>query len=140
MADVRCFAIKAAIDDPDLESFVFANQKTMYGGKTVKVGDRVFVFASEADGGNGLIAEGEIASVKATPKKPGVLRQTPRVSVIIHVKRRAKKSLGRTQLKAFSDWSDGKPQTELNFKFYRQSTNKLCGISPAAVRFLSKFF
>jgi len=137
---VADFVIKAAISDPDADTFILPNQKTMYGGKGVEVGDRVFVFASESDEGNGLIAEGEIASVKATPKKSGVPRQTPRVSVAIRVLRRAKTTLGRDQLKRFSDWSDGKPETELNFKFYRQATNKLCGITHETARFLDKFF
>jgi hypothetical protein len=30
-------------------------------------------------------------------------------------------------------------QTELNFKFYRQATNKIGGISDAAARFLQEF-
>ena len=41
----------------------------------------------------------------------------------------AKKRLGRSELKPFSNWKDGRPETELNFKFYRQATNKIVGIS-----------
>ena len=32
------------------------------------------------------------------------------------------------------------PETELCFKFYRQSTNKICGISDETAAFLRKFF
>ena len=35
---------------------------------------------------------------------------------------------------------DGRPETELNFKFYRQATNKIVGISDAAAAFLEEFF
>jgi hypothetical protein len=48
----------------------------------------------------------------------------------------AKRSLGRRELKPFSDWNDGRPQTELNFKFYRQATNKIVGLSDETAAFL----
>ncbi|MEH2624920.1 hypothetical protein V1292_002975 [Bradyrhizobium sp. AZCC 1719] len=37
-------------------------------------------------------------------------------------------------------WNDGQPGTELNFKFYRQATNKIAGISDEAAAFLDEFF
>lgn len=52
----------------------------------------------------------------------------------------AKQSLGRTELKHFNDWKDGRPETELNFKFYRQATNKIVGISDEMAAFLSELF
>jgi hypothetical protein len=33
-----------------------------------------------------------------------------------------------------------RPETELNFKFYRQATNKIAGISGKTARFLDGFF
>ena len=36
--------------------------------------------------------------------------------------------------------NDGRPETELNFKFYRQATNKIAGISDEAAAFLRGFF
>jgi hypothetical protein len=35
---------------------------------------------------------------------------------------------------------DGRPETELNFKFYRQATNKIVGLSDSAAAFLARFF
>jgi hypothetical protein len=35
---------------------------------------------------------------------------------------------------------DGRPETELNFKFYRQATNKIVGISDEAATLLRGFF
>ena len=52
----------------------------------------------------------------------------------------AKRPLGRRELKQFTDWDDGQPATELNFKFYRQATNKIVGITDGAARFLRGFF
>jgi hypothetical protein len=134
------FAVKAAIRDLRAQTFTFLAQKTMYGGKHVAKGDTVFIFASETDGGLGLIARGVVTSAQAIAKKMGVVRQTPRVSIAIRRTGRAKRPLGRSELKRFSDWDDGRPETELNFKFYRQATNKVIGISDETAAFLDGFF
>jgi hypothetical protein len=134
------FAIKAAISDPRAKTFAFTAQKTMYGGKLIAEGDAVFVFASENEGGQGLIARGIVTSAEAVAKKRGIARQTPRVSLTIRRTAIAKRSLGRSQLKHLTDWNDGQPGTELNFKFYRQATNKIVGISDGTTAFLSEFF
>jgi hypothetical protein len=133
------FAIKAEIRDPRLKVFVFNAQKTMYGGKHVAEGDMLFMFASEKDGGHGLVARGVITAAKAIPKKRGIARQTPRVSIAVKRTAFAKRSLGRKELKLFTDWNDGRPETELNFKFYRQSTNKIVGLSAGTAKFLEGF-
>lgn len=134
------FAIKAEIRDPRAKTFVFAAQKTMYGGKHIAEGDTVFIFASENEGGQGLIARGVVTSTAAIARKRGVVRQTPRVSVTIRRTALAKQPLGRSDLKPFTDWNDGEPRTEINFKFYRQATNKIIGISDQASLFLCGFF
>ena len=134
------FAIKADIRHPRAKRFAFTAQKTMYGGKHIADGDVVFVFASENEGGQGLIARGIVISTAAVEKKRGVVRQTPRVSVAIRRTALAKRPLGRKELKTFANWNDGRPATELNFKFYRQATNKIAGISNEAAAFLDGFF
>ena len=134
------FAIKAEIADPRAKTFAFAAQKTMYGGKHIAEGDVVFVFASENEGGKGLIVRGLVASAAAIAKRPGIARQTPRVSVAIRRTALARRPLGRSELKHFKDWNDGRPETELNFKFYRQATNKIVGVSDEAAAFLDLFF
>jgi hypothetical protein len=134
------FGIKAEISDPRAKTFAFTAQKTMYGGKHIAEGDTVFIFASENEGGQGLIARGVVTSAKAVAKKRGLTRQTPRVSVTIRRTARVKRPLGRNDLKRFADWNDGRPETELNFKFYRQATNKIIGISDEAAAFLGGFF
>jgi len=134
------YAIKTEITNPRARTFAFNAQKTMYGGKLITKGDTIFLFASENEGGPGLIARGVVTSAKATPKKPGIERQTPRVSITVNRAALAKKRLGRSELKPFSHWKDGRPETELNFKFYRQATNKIVGISTEAAAFLGRFF
>ena len=134
------FAIKAEVSELGAKTFEFPAQKTMYGGKQIAKGDRIFIFASENEGGPGLIAEGVVTSAKAIAKKPGIERQTPRVSITIKRTAAIKQRLGRSELKLFSDWNDGRPETELNFKFYRQAPNKIAGISEEAAAFLRRFF
>jgi threonine dehydratase len=134
------FAIKAQVRDLRAKTFVFTAQKTMYGGKHIATGDTVFVFASETQGGQGLIARGVVTSTEAIARKRGVLRQTPRVSIAVRRTALAKQPVGRSELKRFADWNDGQPQTELNFKFYRQATNKIVAISDEAAAFLERFF
>ena len=134
------FAIKAEVSNSQPRTFAFKAQKTMYGGKHIAKGDTVFIFASENEGGQGLISRGVVTSAGAVPKKPGILRQTPRVSINVRRTALAKRRLGRSELKPFRNWNDGRPETELNFKFYRQATNKIIGISNEAAAFLSRFF
>jgi hypothetical protein len=134
------FAIKAEVVDRRARTFAFIAHKTMYGGKLIAEGDTVFVFASENEGGQGLIARGIVTHAEAIAKKRGIARQTPRVSVTIRRTALAKRTLGRRELKHLTDWKDGRPGTELNFKFYRQATDKIVGISDKAASFLNECF
>ena len=134
------FAIKAEIRDPQARTFTFIAQKTMYGGKHIAEGDTVFVFASENEGGQGLLGRGIVTSVEAIARKRGLARQTPRVSLSVRRTALANRPLGRNELRPLTDWNDGQPGTELNLKFYRQATNKLAGISDEAAAFLDRFF
>ena len=133
------FAIKAEVRDLHADTFVFVGQKTMYGGKEVKVGDRVFVFASENEGGSGLLARGIVTSKEDVPRTAAA-RQTPRVSITLRRTGTASSPLGRTQVRGFRNWSDGAPETELNFKLYRQATNKIVGLSARADELLNSLF
>jgi hypothetical protein len=136
----KAFAIKAEVSDPGAETFTFSAQKTMYGGKHIAKGDTIYIFASENEGGPGLIARGVVTSAEAIAKIPGIARQTPRLSITIRPTSFARQRLGRSELRLFSDWNDGRPETELNFKFYRQATNKIIGISVEAGKFLDGLF
>ncbi len=130
------FVIKAEVADPAAATFTFIAVKTMYGGKRIAEGDEVFIFASENEGGAGLVAGGVVTLAKAVAKQRGIARQTPRVTVTVSRTASAKRRLGRSELKSFSDWKDSRPETELNFKFYRQATNKIGGISEDVAAFL----
>ena len=134
------YLIKTEVKDPAARIFVIAEAKTMYGGKQIAPGDTAYLFASETQGGAGLVARTTVTAVAATPRPRGVARQTPRISVTLRRTASAKARLGRDQLKTFQKWQDGRPQTELNFKFYRQATNKIGGITERAAAFLEGHF
>ncbi|KXF77444.1 hypothetical protein ATN84_08675 [Paramesorhizobium deserti] len=137
---MAAFAIKAEISNPEAETLMFTAQKTMYGGKHIARGDTIFLFVSENEGGHGLVARGVVTSADGVAKKPGIARQTPRVTLAIRRTALAKQPLGRNELKHLTEWNDGQPGTELNFKFYRQATNKIVGISDEAAAYLGTFF
>lgn len=134
------FAIKTLITDTGAASFTFAAQKTMYGGRRIARGDRLYLFASENEGGPGLVAVGTVTAAEALAPRPGVARQTPRVSVAVARTASARRRLGRGELRAFNQWDDGRPETELNFKLYRQATDKIVGLTDGAADFLAGFF
>lgn len=136
----RAFLIKTPIADPKAATFIFSSQKTMYGAKGIAAGDVIYLFDSENEGGVGLVAKGVVTSAQPTPRKPGVARQTPRVSITVKRTALARRRFGRAELKPFSHWDDGRPETELNFKFYRQATNKIGGITLAAAALFERFF
>lgn len=134
------FAIKAELDDAKSGAFEFVAQKTMYGGKRITEGNTVFVFASENEGGAGLVARGTVTAAHAIPLKPGFARQTPRVSITVRGTAPSRGRLGRNELRGFCNWNDGRPETELNFKLYRQVTHKIVGLSSETGAFLQQFF
>ena len=134
------FVVKAPIRDTAAKTFELRRQKTMYGGRRIAAGDTIYLFASENEGGPGLVARGIVTVARPVARKPGIGRQTPRVSIQVTRTASAKLRLGRAELAAFSNWDDGRPETELNFKFYRQATHKIGGISDAAAEYLDRFF
>ena len=95
------FAIKAEVSDPRTKTFTLTAQKTMYGGKHIAEGDTVFVFASENESGQGLIARGVVTFAEAIAKKHGIARQTPRVSLTIRRTALAKHPLGAERAQTF---------------------------------------
>jgi len=102
-ARIMIFAIKAEVIDPRAETFAFSAQRTMYCGKRIGIGDTIFIFASENEGGPGLIACGVVTSAQAIAKVPGIARQTPPVSIAIRRTALVKRHLGRRELKSFFD-------------------------------------
>lgn len=110
------WAIKTEVADPFAAHYAFPAQKTMYGGKRIAAGDVVFIFASKNAGGSGLVAKGLVTSAVAIPGRPGVARQTPRVGMAVDRTALGRRPLGRSRLKLFSRWNDGRPETEVSVR------------------------
>ena len=134
------YVIKTDVEDTNEAAFTFTKQKTMYGGKLIAVGDTIFLFASENSGGQGLFARGVVTAAEAVPRKPSIGLLTPRVTISVSRSALVKRPLGRAELKACKDWADGQPETELNFKLYRQATDKIVRISDATAEWLADWF
>jgi hypothetical protein len=134
------YVIRTETFDAKAATVEFRARKTMYGGRKIAAGDTLYVFVNDVGGGATLAARGRVTSAEATPRRRGVERQTPRVSVTMRRDARAVRPLGRDDVKQFRDWQDGRPQTELNFKFFRQATPKIGGISDACSAFLDGYF
>lgn len=132
--------MKEEVRAPRAKAFAFMNMKTMYGGKHMAKGDTVFIFASETQGGQGLVARGVVTKAEPVPPKPGGARQTPRVNIWVKSTALAKRALGRAELKAWRGIDDGSSQAELDFKLYRQATNKIVGIEAPTVKLLQTRF
>src|SRR3954467_6153881 len=96
------YLLKIELRDPRAKTFRFTAQKTMYGGKLIAAGDEIFIVDSENEGGAGLVARGVVTSSKAAPRKPGNVRQTPRVSITVRRTALARRPLGRAELKPFT--------------------------------------
>ena len=129
-AGARSFVVKAA-PVPAKASMSF-HEKTMYRGKDIRIGDRIFVFASEHDGGSGLVGRGIVTSVR---RGLGSRRR-----ITVKPTATARRRLGRTELARFRELTDSGPQTEIARILYRQATNKIAGVSDAAAKFLRTHF
>ena len=126
-------AVRCEGREPDARAEPLSfTEKTMYRGKDIRIRDEIFVFASDHQGGQGLCAKGVVTSVA---RGPGI-----RVSIKVRPIAKATRELGRSELKAFRDLDDERPQTEIARKLYRQPTNKTAGISDEAAAFLNTFF
>ena len=126
------FVVKAAPQTVDKTRSYSFDEKTMWHGKDVARGDEIFVFASDHEGGRGLIARGVVTQVT-----PGLRN---RVSIRVKRTGTAKRRLGRNELRAYRELTDEKPQSEIARKLYRQATNKIAGISDRAAKYLASFF
>jgi hypothetical protein len=75
------YVLKAHVPDVRTKVFVFAAQKTMYGGKHIAPGDTVFVFASENEGG-------QVGAREGPTRRRGISRRSVRRPAISRRARR----------------------------------------------------
>ena len=104
----------------------------MYGGWDVTAGATIFVFDSDHRGGSGLCARGLITSVERAPEH--------RWKVQVRIEAPACRPLGRGELQSHKELDDGRPESEIARKLYRQATNKFIAIGDAEAAFLASHF
>ena len=126
------YVVKAALESDGPTGILLFDEKTMYRGKAIRPGDEVFVFDSETQGGRGLCARGVAIAAR---RGPGI-----RVAIEVRITAPAKRRLGRAELKPFRGLEGDRPETEIDWKLYRQATNKIAGVSDAAAAYLDSHF
>jgi len=109
----------------------------MYGGKQVAEGDTVFVFASDNERGQGLIARGVVTSAVAIAKKAGITRQ-PRVSIAVRRTALVKRRWGGANSGALpTGMTASRNPSSISSSIVR---HKIAGISEETAAFLDGFF
>jgi len=132
------YVLTAESAAPSTEGVVaFLAHKTMYGGRRIAPGDRVFLFVRGRDGA-ALTGRAIVLTASPDPLLPNVERQTPRVSVTLRIEAQALRSLSRTDVVQLAP-SDPAVE-ELRFKFFRQATPKIGAASDALAAFLETYF
>ncbi|HVJ52975.1 MAG TPA: hypothetical protein VM689_10955 [Aliidongia sp.] len=126
------FVVKAALGPDAASGAMSFDEKTMYRGKDLRIGDEIFVFASDHQGGQGLCARATVTEVE---RGPGI-----RLRIKVNPIATAKRRLGRAELKSFRGLDGSDPRTEIDWKLYRQATNKIAGVSDEAAAFLMTCF
>lgn len=100
-----------------------------YGPVDLVRGDRVFLWWSEAQHGQGLSGHGVCSAVTV---QGGLLR----AEVLLTTLERAGVGFGRDQLRAFRDVPGRSPEATLAKVLYRHSLNKVVSLSAAEEAFL----
>jgi hypothetical protein len=126
------FVVKAALGGETADGLLSFDEKTMYQGRSVAAGDEIFVFDSETQGGSGLCLKGVVTEAR---RGPGI-----RVAIVVRPVARARRRLGRAELKPFRELTEDRPEVELARRLYRQATNKIAKLSEPATAFLEAYF
>lgn len=107
-------------------------ERPMYGGKDVDVGDSVFLWASEQQGGRGLWARGIVLSSDVVESKQ---RIAVRIDQVVTTRQ-----FGLDQIAPHRDGAVETPIVGLARKLYKQAHNKIAGLSNAEADVLLQNF
>jgi hypothetical protein len=107
------------------------DERTMYGGSQILVGERIFIWTSERQGGQGLAAAGSVISLEITGS---------RVIADIFVESSILRPLGLTEIAPFRDIADGSPVSELARMLFRHAHNKVAMLDQQTTTLLETHF
>ena len=125
------FVVKAAPQPEGAEQLAF-DEKTMWRGRDCAWATRSSFSPPTIRRTMECIARGVVTEVTRGMGN--------RISIRVRRTGTAKRTLGRDELRAFRELSDGGRRRRSTHKLYRQATNKIAGISDAAAAFLRGFF
>lgn len=112
---------------------VIAVSAKPYGDVVISSGDRVFLWSSETQGGQGLVGHGRCLSANSDG---GMLRAEVEIGALDQ----QGVGYGRDHLRPFRDNPSATPEATLAKKLYKHSLNKAVQITPDEETFLDTFF
>ncbi|MFQ1702423.1 hypothetical protein ACJ5NV_17700 [Loktanella agnita] len=110
---------------------IHIDERTMYGGNQIAVGERIYIWTSEHQGGRGLVAVGSVANLEIIGS---------RVAVDILVEAAVQRPFDLTEIAPFRDVADGSPVSELARMLYRQAHNKVAALDQPTTTLLEEHF
>lgn len=126
------FIAKTAPIAANVGDTVRIEERPMYGGKDVGVGDSVFLWASEQQGGRGLWARGIVLSAHAAETKQHI---EVRIDHVITTGQ-----FGLNQIAPHRDSAAETPIVGLARKLYKHAHNKIAGLTNAEADLLLRHF
>lgn len=107
------------------------DELTMYGGSQILVGQRIFIWTSESQCGQGLAAAGSVIGLEMIGKC---------VTADILVESSVLRPLGLTEIAPFRDVADGSPISELARMLFRHAHNKVAMLDQRTAALLETHF
>jgi len=128
---VMAYLIKTQPIDIGPDGFHLGRVRSMYGGDTAAVGDEVFLWFSETQGGAGLYGRGVIQIL---------VREGGLSDIGMAASEIATKPLANEILIAGMEGEPGSPLHSLTEKLYKNSHNKIVALSPEEAEYLAGHF
>lgn len=126
------FIAKTAPIAADVGDTVEIEERPMYGGKDIDIGDSVFLWASEQQGGRGLWARGIVLHAAQAGNKLGIGVRIDQLATVGH--------FGLDQIAPHRDSTADTPIIGLARKLYKHAHNKIAGVTNAEADLLLQHF
>lgn len=126
-------AFIAKIDpiEVDIGHYIQIEERAMYGGRSISLGDRIFIWTSETTGGCGLVAAGTVTFLNFLGSN---------VFAEVFLDTAALRQLGLDNISSYRDVQDSSPESELARVLYRHAHNKISALGETTCQFLESYF
>ena len=126
------FIAKSAPIAAQVGDTVSIEETPMYGGKEIRNGDQVFLWASETQGGQGLWARGEVIGTETATRKLGITVRIEEMVTTGH--------FGLEKIIPYRDSTENTPIVGLARKLHRHAHNKIAQLTDSEAELLSRHF